>query len=100
MVVMAAAQQPSDAEQWVAGMPAPVQGVLLNPTADLVEGVEAEVRSARGAVSRLSVGPFPRAASRTGRARFRASGSPRATVGYRTARVVCSVHGVGMLSRR
>src|SRR5829696_2403679 len=42
VVVMAAAQQPSDAEQWVAGMPAPVQGVLLNPTADLVQGVEAE----------------------------------------------------------
>src|SRR5215207_531330 len=97
---MAAAQQPADPEQRVAGVPAVAEGVLLNPAADLVDRVQAEVRSTRGAVSRLSAGPFPRAASRTGRACCHASGSPRAAVGYRTARVVCSVHGVGMLSRR
>ena len=97
---MAAAQQSADAEQRITGVPAVAESVLLDAAADLVEGVEAEVRSARGAVSRLSVGPFPQAASRTGRARFRASGSPRAPVGYPAVLELGWVHCVGMLSRR
>ena len=36
------------------------------------------VKSARGEVSVLSTGPFPQAASRTRRARFRAPGAPEA----------------------
>ncbi len=41
-----------------------------------IEGVAGQVRSARGAVSVVSTGPFPRAASRTGRA---APSSPATT---------------------
>ena len=52
--------------------------LLLDPTPDVVDDLGGEVRSARGAVTVLPSVPFPRAASRTGRAACTAPGSPRA----------------------
>ena len=43
MVVVAAAQHPADAVERVPGAAAVPEGVLLDPAADLVHGVEAEL---------------------------------------------------------
>ena len=42
VVVIAAAQQPANPEQRVAGVPLVAKGLLLDSAADLVEGVQAE----------------------------------------------------------
>ena len=67
-----------DAVQRVALAAAVAGGVLSDATADVVDDGGCEVRSARGAVTVLPTVPFPRAASRTGRAACTAPGSPRA----------------------
>ena len=119
----AVAEQPADPIQRVIGVAAVAQGVLLDPAADLVDDLGAElddvegvqdgdrvgqlvadrvVESDRGAVSRLSTGPFPRSAPRTGRATSTASGSPRVGARGQATRVValCGVQGVGIAAPR
>lgn len=88
-------QSTADPIERVAGMAAVSERGLLDALPGVVEAVAGEVRSARGAVSAVSAGPFPRAASRTGRAACTASGSPR----VRAAGQTVTVQGVGMLPR-
>src|SRR5690606_1477074 len=71
-------QDGADPVQRVALAAAVAVDGLLDPAADLIQRLHAEVRSARGAVTALPSVPFPRAASRTGRAACTAPGSPRA----------------------
>jgi len=97
-VLAAAAQQPPDLVQRVVLVAAPAQGVLLDPAAHFVDDLGAEVRSARGAVTAFPSVPFPRAASRTGRAACTAPGSPLAH--FDAQSVALSVgQGEGMLPR-
>ena len=58
------------------------------------------VKSARGEVSVLSTGPFPQAASRTRRARFRAPGAPQAVLVSVYFSHPMAGHGVGMTAPR
>lgn len=89
------AEDVADPVERVAGTTAVAEGVLLHSLPAPVQRVAGEVRSARGAVSAVSAGPFPRAASRTGRAACTASGSPRVhAVGQ-----AVTAQGVGMLPR-
>lgn len=60
----------------------------------------AHVKSARGEVSVLSTGPFPQAASRTRRARFRAPGAPQAVLVSVYFSHPMAGHGVGMTAPR
>ena len=58
-VFSAAAQQAADLVERVVLVAAVAQGVLLDPAADLVDDLGAEVRSARGAVTVFRPFRFP-----------------------------------------
>jgi hypothetical protein len=47
-MVVPAAQQPADAEQWIASVPAVAEGLRLDAAADLVEGVRAQFYDMEG----------------------------------------------------
>ena len=62
VVFVAAAQQPADAEQRVAGVPAMPQRLLLDPAADPVERVESEATTWKASSTRVALGRVVRSA--------------------------------------